>query len=186
MSVTPPEPPGDVRPPPPPTPGLAVYRGLRLVLTVEGRPGVLLSTASPPPSGAPTHPFVSARASDPYSEGDLREILDSSASFEEFVLLLVEAGYDVVATAASPPPRLERAGRVRRGDQVVGFVAQVAGALLDIAHPRDVGPARSVATTTYEEEARGALVPATDGAGSFDAVVGRLATVGLTADVEGG
>ena len=66
-----------------------------LVLEVTDRPGVLLSTAAPPPEGAPDHPFVDARAFDPFTEGTLAGILGESSNYQDFLDRLTEAGFRV-------------------------------------------------------------------------------------------
>lgn len=66
------------------------------VLTVTDEPGALLSTALPPPTPGwtpPAHPFVSAQAHDPMHEHRLRQLLDESSSFEDFLVRLEAAGY---------------------------------------------------------------------------------------------
>jgi hypothetical protein len=75
-----------------------VFRDGRLVLDVTDAPGVLLSTAPPPPGGAPTHPFVTGRAHDPYSEGELATILSGSDSYEDFLARLTDAGFEVTSS----------------------------------------------------------------------------------------
>jgi hypothetical protein len=72
-----------------------VFRADTLVLDVTDEPGVLLSTAAPPPGGAPAHPFVTGRAHDPFSEGELAAILSDSESYDDFLARLVAAGFDV-------------------------------------------------------------------------------------------
>jgi hypothetical protein len=69
------------------------------VLEVSDVPGPLVSVSSPPPppGQAPaTHPFLSASAYDPFREGALRKILLQSASFDDFLKRLKDAGYRVV------------------------------------------------------------------------------------------
>ncbi|HEY8736695.1 MAG TPA: hypothetical protein VIO62_06595 [Candidatus Dormibacteraeota bacterium] len=69
------------------------------VLEVSDQPGPLVSVSAPPPrpGQAPaTHPFLSASAYDPFTEGTLRQILLKSTSFDDFLAKLREAGYRVV------------------------------------------------------------------------------------------
>lgn len=75
---------------------LSVFRGEREVLRIKDMPGRLSSRALPPPGAAlVTHPFLTASALDIMEEGSLREILERARSFDEFVVLLKKAGYDV-------------------------------------------------------------------------------------------
>lgn len=76
-----------------------VFKNGTLALEVEDQPGVLLSTAAPPPGGAPAHPFVNARAHDPFSEGDLATILAESSDYDDFLRRLEAAGYELVDAA---------------------------------------------------------------------------------------
>lgn len=69
------------------------------VLEVSDQPGPLISVSAPPPppgQTAPTHPFLSASAYDPFREGALRKILLESSSFDDFLSRLTQAGYKVV------------------------------------------------------------------------------------------
>ena len=92
-------------PTPPKVRQLHFYKGRLLVLTVEDLPGLLFSTATPSPSGAPSHDFVNARAYDPYSENELGELLRKSGSFDHFVELMIHAGYNAISTPHSAPLR---------------------------------------------------------------------------------
>jgi len=73
-----------------------IYAKSQLVLEVSDGPGVLMSTAAPPPEGAPAHPFVNARAFDPFSEGELAMILGMSENYRDFLDRLVAEGFQVV------------------------------------------------------------------------------------------
>ncbi|MDQ6711495.1 MAG: hypothetical protein M3Z11_13215 [Candidatus Dormibacteraeota bacterium] len=69
------------------------------VLEVSDQPGPLVSVSAPPPrpGQAPaTHPFLSASAYDPFTDGALRNILLKSSSFDDFLEKLRDAGYRVV------------------------------------------------------------------------------------------
>ena len=67
------------------------------VLWIKDEPGPLLSTALPPPGYTPPrHPFLTGHAFAPSEESRLRDILDRSASFHEFVDNLKKAGYRVL------------------------------------------------------------------------------------------
>ena len=73
---------------------VVVYRDDRKVLTAKDEPGPLMSTALPPPGFTPpTNPFLSAQAHDPFAEHELRQILDRSSSFDDFLANLSEAGF---------------------------------------------------------------------------------------------
>lgn len=79
--------------------GLVVCKGQHQVLWMEDRPGGISSPATlpsgPPPSG-PGHPFLTADFKDPLEGTALRQILDDSHSFDEFVRALKKHGYTVV------------------------------------------------------------------------------------------
>ena len=75
---------------------LSVSKAGRIVLDVLDEPGPLTSTALAPPGfEPPQHPFVTASARDPEAEHELREILDASASTDDFIERLRAAGYEV-------------------------------------------------------------------------------------------
>ncbi|MFH1725030.1 MAG: Nif11-like leader peptide family natural product precursor [Elusimicrobiota bacterium] len=68
------------------------------VLWMKDEPGRLLSTALPPPGAkSPSHPFLTAQAFVPGEENRLRELLERSKDFDEYVVLLRENGYTVTA-----------------------------------------------------------------------------------------
>jgi hypothetical protein len=89
----------------------AVYADGRLALVIRDNPGTLRSSAGPAPApagdpgppGPPgttslppgVHPFIDAQAHDPVSEGRLRELLDASSDFDDYLARLVEAGFEV-------------------------------------------------------------------------------------------
>lgn len=75
-----------------------VLRGDKPVLGMRNSPGLLMSTATPPPPGTPpaTHPFLTAWALDAMEEDQLRQILDHSSTFDQFVAALRKTGYRVV------------------------------------------------------------------------------------------
>ncbi len=72
-----------------------VYKNKTLVLKIEDRPGVLLSTAPAPPDPLPpaNHPFINAQAFDAASENELRKLLLESKNFDEYLKALAGAGY---------------------------------------------------------------------------------------------
>ncbi|MFO0748191.1 MAG: hypothetical protein U1F43_21405 [Myxococcota bacterium] len=105
-----------------------VVRDRNPLLRVEARPGQLRSMAAPPEGWVPpTHPFVDAASMDPVSESELRDILDASASFADFMARLVAAGCDLMSASNDtwdlPPVRRIRAD----GGRVVGALWAQAG-----------------------------------------------------------
>ena len=73
----------------------AVYKRTGLVLLVEDKPGMLLSSAHPPPEGPPKHPFVNAQALDSRYENELSAILKKAESFDQLISFLIENEYDI-------------------------------------------------------------------------------------------
>jgi hypothetical protein len=77
-----------------------VRQGEQLALRVTDRPGALVSRMAPPPAPdepVTVHPFLTATAYLPEVEGELRELLDESASTQEYLDRLRRAGYTVEA-----------------------------------------------------------------------------------------
>ena len=75
-----------------------VWKGDRLVLTFEDRPGPITSTALPAPGSAPVlHPFLTANARAPEEEDRIGYILSQSKDAQDFILRLRQAGYAVTA-----------------------------------------------------------------------------------------
>jgi hypothetical protein len=65
--------------------------------TVTDKPGYLVSTASPPPSGTPTHPFLELVAHQAFNEGEIATLLKQASSFDDYIALLLNAGYDIAS-----------------------------------------------------------------------------------------
>ena len=77
-----------------------VLKDGRGVLLFSDESGPLISTALMPPGfKPPIHPFLSARALDPFSEDPIRRILERSKSVEDFIRLLREGGFQVTRTS---------------------------------------------------------------------------------------
>jgi len=75
-----------------------VYDGDVLVLEVSNQPGILRSTAAPPPDPGwrpPRHPFLSATAQSAVHESKLRRILLASSSLDDFLERLDDEGFTV-------------------------------------------------------------------------------------------
>ena len=73
-----------------------VLRADRLVLTVQNKPGAIISTAIPPVNSSPVmHPFLSATAHSATEENALHVILEQSSDFEDFLRRLAQSGYTV-------------------------------------------------------------------------------------------
>ena len=71
-----------------------VYKGDRKVLIVKNEPGPISSTALPEPGAWPQqHRFLTGSARYAPEEGSLRNALEQSKSFEEFLKHLQERGY---------------------------------------------------------------------------------------------
>jgi hypothetical protein len=69
----------------------------RLVLTARNQPGPLRSTALPPSPDwkPPQHPFLTAQAHDANSESRLKNILDQSKDFDDYLRRLSKDGFHV-------------------------------------------------------------------------------------------
>jgi len=77
-----------------------VWKGDRIVLTFEDRPGPITSTALPPPGSQPVlHPFLTANARAPEGEDNLARILTQSKDAQDFILRLRETGYRITPAA---------------------------------------------------------------------------------------
>jgi hypothetical protein len=75
-----------------------VFDGDLAILEVSDQPGVITSTAMPPPDAKPVmHPFLSASALDASHEDKLRTLLVAATNLDEFLRSLEGAGYRVVA-----------------------------------------------------------------------------------------
>lgn len=74
-----------------------VYDGEDIVLTVQNRPGVLLSVAHPPPGvPLPEHPFLNGASHSASHEHQLRQLLEASDDMDAFLAALDDAGFRLV------------------------------------------------------------------------------------------
>lgn len=76
-------------------PTYLVTKGNVQVLSMQDCPGYLISTAMPSGAKPVEHPFLKAQALDPSEEDALKNILDRSNNFTEFISLLNQRGYNV-------------------------------------------------------------------------------------------
>jgi hypothetical protein len=176
----------------------AVYADGRLALVIRDEPGTLRSTAGPaPPAGDPgppgppgttdlppgVHPFIDAEAYDPVSEGRLRELLDGSASFDDYLARLLADGLDIASCrpeeglAYELPP----VTRVYDGDDLAGACWPAPGQFTTLAsQPADGELVFEVATATaYREPAAQRILAALRESGGFADLLERLAAAGL-------
>ncbi len=110
-------------PPPPPAPRhFHIYKSQRLVLDVTATPGPMLSTAGPPPQGAPQHPFLSGRAYDPFTEGALGELAREAPDFDTFIDEVIDDGFDIAAAISPTRTELRPPSRITADDDLVGVV----------------------------------------------------------------
>lgn len=111
-----------------------VYKGERLVLSVEDTPGQLFSVASPSPEGAPQHPFVNARAYDAFTEGDLATLLWNATTFDDFLAQLIAAGLNIASWNDSSVEARRHPHRVFRDNKLVGALWQGQGQFTTLTH----------------------------------------------------
>jgi hypothetical protein len=84
-----------------------VFRNGELVLEITDVPGPLVSKKAPPPNpgNSPVlHPFLSATAHVPETEGTLREALNRSSSLTEYLSTLRAMGFRVVEEVTNRDP----------------------------------------------------------------------------------
>jgi len=176
----------------------AIYAGDRLVLVVRDNPGTLRSTAGPAPgdpgppgrpgtNGPPpgTHPFIDAQAHDPAAESRLRELLDASSSFDDYLARLLDAGFDI---ASCRPERgleyeLPSGRRLYDGTELAGACWPTRGQFTTLLRqPAGDELAFDVATATaYRDAAATRLLEALAASGTFDELLERLAAARLKA-----
>lgn len=84
--------------------GWDVLKNGEKVQWIEDKPGLLVSRAAPPPppSKPVTHAFLGASSYDIMAEGALYKLLQQARSFDDYVRLLKENGYEVVPAAERP------------------------------------------------------------------------------------
>jgi hypothetical protein len=172
----------------------AVYTEGRLALVIRDNPGTLRSSAGPPPpAGDPgppgppgttdlppgVHPFIDAEAHDPVSEGRLRDLLDASSNFDDYLARLLDAGFDI-ASYRPPAHELPPATRLHDGDGLAGACWPRPGQFTTLAHqPAGDDLLFDATATAYREDAARPMLDALRAASTYDELLGRLAAAGL-------
>jgi hypothetical protein len=176
----------------------AVYTEGRLALVISEGPGTLRSSAGPPPpAGDPgppgppgttdlppgVHPFIDAEAHDPVSESRLRELLDASSGFDDYLARLLDAGFDIASYRPEEGPAYELppATRLHDGDGLAGACWPRRGQFTTLEHQPagDELVFEAATATAYRESAAPAMLDALGGAGTFHELVARLGAAGL-------
>ena len=104
-----------------------VYKDGLHVVTIADEPGRLYSTASPPPGGAPKHPFLDGTAHQALYEGELATLLGRAVNFNEYLNLLLQASYDFASDDMLVLKSPGAGVRLLAGDTPVGAVWQSGG-----------------------------------------------------------
>ncbi len=63
--------------------------------TISDEPGNLISTAGPPAGGPPPHPWVHFISYQAIYESELAGLLHQASDFDDYLLLVIQAGYDI-------------------------------------------------------------------------------------------
>lgn len=164
--------------------GYYVYAGTDCVLSIEDRPGQLLSVAPPGPSGGapPDHPWLHAASRGPEHEHRLRELVLASDGFDDFTKRLVGAGYDLTSDETEIFDLEGEPRRVKRGGAVVGVAWEGAGVFCTLswqAARSDDARFEHVALTAYDDGAAGALREAAQASDDFAGFAAALEARGF-------
>jgi hypothetical protein len=174
----------------------AVYTEGRLALVVRSEPGTLRSSAGPAglPAGDPgppgppgttdlppgVHPFIDAEAYDPVSEGRLRELLDASSGFDDYLAGLVDAGYDIASVHEAIEYEPGPAKRLHDADGLAGACWPRRGQFTTLVRqPAGDELVFDVTATAYRESVAPVMLEALRSGGTFDELLERLAGSGL-------
>jgi hypothetical protein len=157
------------------------YKSQHLVLTVEDRPGRLQSTAAPPPDGFPAHPFMNARAFDPYSEDELGWLAQKAASFDGFVEALIAAGYNAASGNGSPPDELWSPHRILDPQGVTGALWAESGQFACLWRQPEPGQLvfQHATVTVYRRDHAEAVFEHLQATRTFEALLERLEALNL-------
>lgn len=63
--------------------------------TISDEPGQLISTAGPPAGGPPAHPWIHFVSYQAIYESELAGLLNQATDFDDYLMLIIQAGYDV-------------------------------------------------------------------------------------------
>lgn len=158
-----------------------IYKSQHPVLTVTDEPGRLYSTAAPPPEGAPEHPFVNARAYDPYSENELGWYLQKSAHFDDFITQLIGAGYNVASQHGNHPDELNDPFRLEDADGLAGALWGTGGQFTTLAQQPETGEATfaHATLTAYRDDHADTLLKILEKTNSFSEIRQELQNAGF-------
>lgn len=160
----------------------AVYKSQKLVLDMSETQGRLYSTASPPPEGAPVHPFLNARAYDPFTEGTLGEMVRSAPNFDVYIKQLIEADFDIASSTQGMKLALTEPHRLKNGDTVIGAMWSTGGQFTTLKHqPKPASQMFEHATLTmYDEEIAKELLKTLQSTSTFVELKDKIAEMGYT------
>jgi hypothetical protein len=158
-----------------------VYRSQQLVLSLEDRPGTLHSIAAPPPEGVPQHPFLHGVAYDALSEHDLGTLLRQSISFDQYLLHLIAAGYDLMSAYGVPALRVETCWRIEQEGRIVGALWKQGGQFTTLGWQPAVDEFifSHGTLTVYDQEAAPILFDALKATNHFEALQQQLPAHGF-------
>jgi hypothetical protein len=159
----------------------SIYKSQHLVLTVADESGRLFSTAAPPPEGAPAHPFVNARAYDPFSENELGWYLQKSTSFDNFIGQLIQAGYDVASQTGSPPTEMTDASRLEDKTGLAGVVWSTGGQFTMLSRQPEPDTYRfaQATLTAYRDDCSDVFMTALEKTSTFSKLEASLQASGF-------
>ncbi|WP_013323871.1 hypothetical protein [Gloeothece verrucosa] len=158
-----------------------IYKNGVLTLALEDRPGTLHSMASPPPTGAPTHPFIHGSAYDAKSEDEMGTLLRKSTSFDNYINLLIEAGYDVVSRENTFQLKLEGGFRLEDEKGLVGALWNYPGQFTCIGWQPASGQLDFdyVTLTVYRQDRARELLNQLQSNQTFEALKNHLESLGF-------
>jgi len=161
----------------------ALYKNGILGLLVTDQSGPLISTAGPAPEGYPMHPFLSGQARYTMFEDEIRNALESSQSFDEFIEKLLQKNYDAISIDQTPmPDRIETAYRIYKGKELKGFIWNGNGQSSTLHQQPEEGQFvfNFAAITLYDESAKILLTKSLPNASSFDKLITEIKNTGYT------
>ena len=153
-----------------------VYKSQHLVLIIEDQPGVLLSTAPPPPTGPVQHRWLNAQALDPYSEHDLGAIVQGASDFDEMLGMLISGGFDIESRISSSSKDREQAHRIYAGQELIGTCSARSGQFTTLETQPSAGDLlfEFASLTAYEGDHADALLDTLKQSTSFDDLLNKL------------
>jgi hypothetical protein len=157
-----------------------IYSGSELVLKIEDKAGRLISMASPPVTGFPEHAFVNGQSFSAIHEGTLKEILDASSSFDEYLTKLISKNYNIRSHFGVLSLERKWSMRILSADKICGALWPGEGQISGLKNqPKENQLHKNVSLTIYEEDCLDLILKQISSTSTLEDITERLTNAGF-------